>query len=121
MNELIFGLTVALIGMGVVFVGLVILIGSIKLISLASNGRKPKAAKAPETAAVAEADEIVAPVLAQDVAAENVSSDIMAAIVAAISAVWQGESGFTVRRVRRLHNAPAWNRAGREDQIYSRM
>jgi hypothetical protein len=26
-----------------------------------------------------------------------------------------------VRRVRRIHNAPAWNVAGREDQIYSRM
>ena len=29
--------------------------------------------------------------------------------------------GFVVRSIRRVSNAPAWNRAGREEQIYSRL
>ena len=121
MNELVFGLSVALIGMGVVFVGLVILIGSIKLISVISADRKGKTAEAPEAATADETVVADGTVLAQDVAGESVSQDVMAAIVAAIAAVWQADTGFTVRRVRRLHNAPAWNCAGRDDQIYSRM
>lgn len=116
MKELIFGLSVALVGMGVVFVGLVILIGSIKLISLASTERKPKDDAVSEMAN-ADAD---APAAVTD-GTQGVPADVLAAITAAIAAVWQGDAGFTVRRVRRIHNAPAWNRAGRDDQIYSRM
>ena len=114
MNELIFGLSVALVGMGVVFVGLVILIGCIKLIKLAGGERTPKAAKTAATESVAEPAVEIA-------AAEGVTPDVLAAITAAIAAVWEGDTGFVVRHVRRVHNAPAWNRAGREDQIYSRM
>ena len=116
MNTLTFGLSVALIGMLVVFAGLVILIGCIKLIALASNQKQPakKAAPAPQVKPVP------APVAAP-VASQGVPADVLAAITAAIAAVWQGESGFVVRRVRSVHNAPAWNRAGRENQTYSRM
>ncbi len=114
MNELIFGLSVALVGMGVVFVGLVILIGCIKLIRIAGTERKPKAAQTG-------AKEIAAEPAVEIAAAEGVTPDVLAAITAAIAAVWEGDTGFVVRRVRRVHNAPAWNRAGREDQIYSRM
>ena len=52
---------------------------------------------------------------------EEVPPETVAAIVAAIAAIWDGETGFTVRRVRRISNAPAWNRAGRDEQIYSRF
>ena len=117
MDKLIFGLTVALIGLLVVFAGLVLLIYCIKLITLASTDRKAKPA----------AEGAVAPIMAAPVAnplpaaPQGVSPEIIAAITAAIAAVWQGDTGFVVRHVRRVHNAPAWNRAGREDQIYSRM
>lgn len=114
MDKLIFGLSVALVGMGVVFVGLVILIGCIKLIKLAGGERAPKAAKTAATETAAEPAVEIA-------AAEGVTPDVLAAITAAIAAVWEGDTGFVVRHVRRVHNAPAWNRAGREDQIYSRM
>lgn len=116
MNELIFGLSVALVGMSVVFVGLVILIGCIKLIKLAGGERTPKAAKTAATEIAAEPA-----TAAQTAVAEGVTPDVLAAITAAIAAVWEGDTGFVVRHVRRVHNAPAWNRAGREDQIYSRM
>ena len=33
----------------------------------------------------------------------------------------ENATGFVVRSIRRINNAPAWNRAGREEQVYSRM
>ena len=33
----------------------------------------------------------------------------------------ENTTGFVVRSIRRINNAPAWNRAGREEQVYSRM
>ena len=116
MSTLLFGLSVALIGMLVVFCGLVILIGSIMLIKLASKEKKTNVAEAPAAFDVQE----ITPVSAIN-AGEGISPDVLAAITAAIAAVWQGDTGFVVRHVRRVHNAPAWNRAGREDQVYSRM
>ena len=116
MKTLLFGLSVSLIGMLVVFVGLVILIGSIMLIKLASTEKKTKTAQAPE-----EADMLPAAPAADLSVNEGISPDVLAAITAAIAAVWQSDTGFVVRHVRRVHNAPAWNRAGREDQVYSRM
>lgn len=118
MNELLFGLSVALIGMLVVFAGLVLLIGSIKLITLLSNWQTARQETAPSEAVQAEAEPQAEPDLMEE---EGVTPEIVAALTAAIAAVWQGDTGFTVRRVRRVHNAPAWNRAGREDQVYSRM
>ncbi len=117
MEKLGFGFSVALIGMLVVFAGLVLLIYCIKLITVLSNGRKAKPAE--EAAAL---DAAAAPAAAAaPVSLQGVSPQVVAAITAAIAAVWQGDTGFVVRHVRRVHNAPAWNRAGREDQIYSRM
>ena len=115
MDKLMFGLSVAAIGMLVVFTGLVILIFCIKAITkLAGAGsKKPEKKK-----------ESVAPVAAPAVPAaapECISADVIAAITAAIAAVWQGPSGFVVRHVKRVSNAPAWNRAGREEQTYSRV
>mgnify|MGYP002588939729 CR=1 FL=1 len=115
MDKLMFGLSVAAIGMLVVFTGLVILIFCIKAITkLAGAGsKKPEKKK-----------ESVAPVAAPAVPAaapEGISADVIAAITAAIAAVWQGPSGFVVRHVKRVSNAPAWNRAGREEQTYSRF
>ncbi len=120
MDILIFGLSVAAIGMLVVFAGLVILIGCVKAISLfgkvgakKNNPASVKAASAPVAVAVA------APAAAP-AASTGIAPEVMAAITAAIAAVWQGEQGFVVRHVKRVNNAPAWNRAGREDQTYSR-
>lgn len=115
MDKLTFGLSVAAIGMLVVFFGLVILIGSIKLISFFSTDKKAKKA-----ASVSDEQEFSA--LSEDSAMqEGLTPDVIAAITAAIATVWQGDTGFVVRRVRRVQNTPAWNRAGREDQVYSRL
>lgn len=111
MQTLIFGLSVTLLGMVVVFVGLIILIVCVKGISLLSRTgekkQKPVSIDAPALAAPAPT-------------AEGISPDVIAAITAAVAAVWQGEQGFVVRHIKRVSNAPAWNRAGREEQTYSR-
>jgi len=44
----------------------------------------------------------------------------VAAIAGALHVV-MGDTKFVVKHVKRIHNAPAWNRAGREEQIYSRF
>ena len=111
-----YGLSVALVGIGTVFVGLIILIALIKLmeIVMASTTGKKKAA-APAPAAVAEEpveetddDELIAVIAAAVVAAMEQSGE-------------ENTTGFVVRSIRRINNAPAWNRAGREEQVYSRM
>ena len=118
MDSLLFSLSVAAIGILVVFVGLCILIVSIKVItSLATAGsHKQKAAPAPAKTA-----DIPTPAPIAATVSEGIPADVIAAITAAIAAVWDKQGGFTVRHVRRVQNAPAWNRAGREDQIYSRF
>lgn len=120
MDSLVFSLSVSLIGMLVVFVGLCILIVSIKAItSLSAAGGKKQKADAPAKSVAAPTP---APAAVSAPAQNNaIPADVIAAITAAIAAVWDGKGGFTVRRVRRVSNASAWNRAGREDQIYSRF
>ena len=120
MDTLIFGLTVTVIGIAVVFCGLVVLIGLIKLVAMAtgsvSKPKKDKAAPAPAPAP--------APVHAAPVAQEQpVQADdtLIAVISAAVAAMMEDGSAFTVRRIRRVSNATAWSRAGREEQVYSRF
>ncbi len=118
MDKLTFGLSVGAVGILVVFSGLVLLILFLKLFEVLFSDRRKKL---PETKAEAatQAPTIVLP--AQPAPSDGITPEVIAAITAAISAVWQENTGFVVRRVRRIHNAPAWNRAGRDDQIYSRL
>lgn len=122
MDTLIFGLTVTVIGVAVVFCGLVVLIGLIKLVAMATGGiSKPKKEKAAPAPAPASAP---APVPAAPVAeAQPVQADdaLIAVISAAVAAMMEDGSAFTVRRIRRVSNATAWSRAGREEQVYSRF
>ncbi len=62
----------------------------------------------------------MAPAAPAPVVEEGIPADVIAAITAALAVV-MGEGQFVVRHVKRIHNAPAWNRAGREEQIYSRF
>ena len=63
----------------------------------------------------------ISTIIPQSNVPNGVSGEVLAAITAAVAAVWQSDSGFVVRHVKRIHNAPAWNRAGREEQTYSRF
>lgn len=121
-NKLGFGLIVTLIGIAIVFLGLTILIGLIKLMEKATanlgkggkGGKKgKKQANAPAPAPVA------APVVEEVPVADD--SELIAVISAAVAMMMEDGSAFTVRRVRRVQNAPAWQKAGREEQVYSRF
>ena len=97
-----------------VFTGLSLLIVCMIAISFFSLERK-KALPANR------AEAVTAVLPAQPAPSLAITPEVIAAITAAIAAVWQADTGFVVRRVRRIHTAPAWNRAGRDDQIYSRL
>ena len=116
MEKLTFGLGVAVLGLVVVFFGLLILIGFIKLLSWV-NGLSEKKKAIPQAEAPA-AELIPQP---EPVVEEGIPGEVIAAISAAIAAVWDGEGGFVVRRVRRIQNAPAWNRVGRDEQMLNRF
>ena len=114
-----YGLSVALVGIGTVFVGLIILIALIKLMEIvmaSATGKKKAAATAPAAPAP----------VAEEPVEETDDDELIAVIAAAVAAAMEqsGEentTGFVVRSIRRINNAPAWNRAGREEQVYSRM
>ena len=125
---LTYGLSVALVGMATVFCALVILIGIIKgmekvLPQITSGDFSLKNLKAAPKAAKTDAPSIV-------IQTANVNDDaVVAAISAALMTVIEEEvkenpakakSTFVVRSIRRM-GTPAWNRAGREEQVYSRF
>ena len=122
---LTYGLSVTVIGMATVFVGLIILIGLIKgmekVLPTITSGDLSALKKV--AAKKTDAPSIV-------IQTANVNDD---AVVAAISAALmtiideevkanpaKAQSTFVVRSIRRM-GTPAWNRAGREEQVYSRM
>lgn len=122
MEKFGFGLGVMGIGLIVVFVGLIILIAFIKIltaITTALNGEKKKPATQPEAKPAAEAPVSVS--TAADAGNEGIPAEVIAAITAAVASVLGTQTGFAVRHVKRIANAPAWNRAGREEQTYSRF
>ena len=116
-----YGLSVAAVGILTVFVALIILIGLIKVMELVIGGvTKKKDAPTPAPAAPAPA-----PVI-EETAEEEDEGELIAVIAAAVAAAMEAAgaeepTGFVVRSIRRVNNAPAWNRAGREEQVYSRM
>ena len=116
MDNLLFGLGVTAVGMLVVFFGLIVLIGLIKIVTMLSQSKKPK-----EKEEVAPAP-VAAPAPVEAEAAASTQDDVLIAVIsAAVAAAMGEETGFVVRRVRRISNAPAWQRAGRDEQVYSRF
>ena len=118
MDRLMLGLSTTAIGILVVFFGLVILIGCIYVMTLFTARKNRKAEAAPRPAPV--------PVPVPDPAAEEAPEEddgaLIAVISAAIAAVWQNENtGFVVRRVRRIQNSTARSRAARDEQIFSHL
>ena len=122
---LTYGLSVALVGMGTVFCGLVILIGVIKGMEKVLPSITSGDFSALKNIAAKKTD---APTIVIQTA--NVNDD---AVVAAISAALmtiideevkanptKAQSTFVVHSIRRV-GTPAWNRAGREEQVYSRL
>ena len=121
MDRLLLGLSTTGVGMLVVFCGLVILIACISCMT-AITGRQKKL-KEPVTPPAIPEPVREAPAPEAEPEQEDDLS-VIAAITAAIAAVWQDEgrdSSFVVRRVRRVQSSTARARAARDEQIYSRF
>lgn len=124
MNTVLYGLQVAAVGMLVVFAGLVLLIVCISIMQAVirrvtgkgTQNVNPKIASAPAPAQVQ--------------APKTDDGELIAVITAAVAAMLADENGgiapeegkdFVVRQIRRAEGVSAWNRAGREEQVYSRL
>lgn len=121
MRTILYGIQVTVVGMVVVFVGLIILVYAITLLRKAIGGKQAKSGHV-ETPAPAPGEADCAPEAPETPEATTVAV-IMAAVAAALEAQTEtvAPGGFVVRSIRRVHGAPAWSRAGREEQIYSRL
>ena len=125
MNTINYGLIAAAVGIAAIIVALLVLIALVKAMAKGAvcitNGKVTF-----DMSAYAKPKKD-APIVIETV---NVNDDqVVAVITAAIAAIMNEEQkdvpaakkGFVVRSIRRVSNTPAWNRAGREEQIYSRM
>ena len=119
MNQVVFGLSITVIGCLIVLAGLAMIIGGAILMK---NARKEKAmAEAPQRRPADHLPAVLSAAVAATLAQEE-QERLIAVLTAAVAAVWEeNQGGFVVRKVRRVQNSPAWQKAGREEQIYSRM
>ena len=118
-----YGGITAVIGMFIVFLGLIILIGAVKLMGYVfkkvTDGReaKAKAEAAAAARAAAAAQPAPAPVAQPEPVVEDVTDDseLIAVIAAAIAAFDNSGKSLVVRKVRRVSG---WNRTARAEQVY---
>ena len=131
---LIYGLSVAVVGMATVFLGLIILIGMVKLLEKFVKGEikdmvvakqgGTKNAEPAKTSSIPTLDdaELFAVITAAVAAVMEEEAKVVAAAAPTAEAAAEVKpASFVVRSIRRVNNAPAWNRAGRDEQVYSRM
>ncbi len=122
LDKLGFAFLVMLIGLLIVFFGLIILICLIKLMSIIvgalTGKKKEQAAPAPAPVVVPEP---VAEAAAEETGLE--SDELIAVITAALAAFNKDDNKtLVVRSVRRAAaKTPAWAKAGRADQLASRF
>ena len=122
LDKLGFAFLIMLIGLMIVFFGLIILICLIKLMSIIvgalTGKKKEQAAPAPAPVVVPEP---VAEAAAEETGIEN--DELIAVITAALAAFNKdGNKTLVVRSVRRAAaKTPAWAKAGRADQLASRF
>ena len=122
LDKLGFAFLIMLIGLMIVFFGLIILICLIKLMSIIvgalTGKKKEQAAPAPAPVVVPEP---VAEAAAEETGLEN--DELIAVITAALAAFNKdGNKTLVVRSVRRAADkTPAWAKAGRADQLASRF
>ena len=122
LDKLGFSFLVMIIGMLIVFFGLIILICLIKLMSIIVDSL---AGKKKEPAAPAPAPVVVPKPVAEAAAEETgLESEELIAVITAALAAFNKDSNKTlvVRSVRRAAaKTPAWAKAGRADQLASRF
>jgi len=105
------------LGLLVVFACLIIIIGVIVLLSFILKERKKKPVEPAPTPAVQPA---MAPAQSVEAGDEELIAVLTAAVAAAIG---EGATagGLVVRSYRRINHIPAWERAGKNEQIFNKF
>jgi len=122
-QSIIYGLEVAAIGMSVVFVGLILIILLMKVLSWVTGIKKVSSNK-PDISNGVKPSEPKAESTPQATVAQSVEPDqnkLIAVITAAIAAILgKPTNGLVVRSFRKV-GPSAWSRANREEQIYNKF
>ena len=115
MNALVYGGITAVIGMLIVFAGLIILICAVKIMGWVF--KKVTASKEAKAKAAAQAAPVAEPEPEPEPVVEDVTDDseLIAVIAAAIAAYDNSGKSLVVRKVRRVSG---WNRTARAEQVY---
>lgn len=123
-EKLLMSLRVTLLGMGTVFIALIVLIYIIELINkvLNLNYTSDKKQDDSEDVNLEKANEDFAKIEDETISQED-EEELVAVITAAIAAsLNRSTHDIVVRSVKRVpNNTPAWNRAGRSQQISGRF
>lgn len=127
METLIYGLKITVLGLATVFVGLLILILIVNLISRFVNGNSSKNSRLGEKKTVQMVEVETADTNPQDMdtkpqdVLEN--DELICVITAAVAAsLDRSTHNLVVRSIRRVDNiSPIWNRTGRQEQIWTKL
>ena len=113
LERFFYSIVVMLIGLFVVFLGLIILIGCIKLMSKLIGWMRSRQEAKKEVAPVAQPEPVVAEAAAEP---EQDEGELIAVITAALMAYQKSTGGkqLVVRNIRRQN---AWAAAGRSEQL----
>ena len=118
LQKLAYGGIVAVVGIFIVFLGLVILIACVsimgKIFQALTKPKAPKAVAAPAPAPVPTPAPVATPVV-EEASVEETDPQLIAAIAAAIAAFDGSNKTLVVRNVRRVSG---WNGAARREQVY---
>ena len=121
MKVFLYGVSMMLIGMAVVFIGLLLLIASIYIMAWVFkkiNAAKEEKAEAAKAATAPVPVPAPAPIVAAEpepVMEEVNDAQLIAVIAAAIAAFDNSGKSLVVRKVRRVSS---WNKASRQEQVY---
>ena len=119
MDKLISGLSTTLIGMMIVFFGLLVLILCIQVMHRIMGQKEKPAVETREAPAVE-----AAPPAPEEEPEEEDDGELVAVITAAVMQMLEAENtgdGFVVRRIRRISNSPVSARLSRNEQMYSHL
>ncbi|HHZ16172.1 MAG TPA: OadG family protein [Peptococcaceae bacterium] len=118
MQTLMFGLQIAAIGIGIVFVGLIFLIIVIKCLGKGVEAFTKKTVSADVAMSVPDDQAPVSPVKVEEQEDEN---ELIAVICAAVAWMLQGQGQIvTIRRVKE-ETTPGWALSGRQETMRLRQ
>ncbi len=116
-EQLIYGLIVTLLGMGIVFIVLIALSYMLDVLKVLANKDKTKK----EVKKVESIEDTIKPEIQEQVAEED-EGELIAVIGAAVAAVMGSQSNIVVKSIRRINDqTPIWAKSGRQEQMLNRL